>query len=156
MKNTIIITNNPNKLLDEKTLTYNEMKTHRTNVYNVMNEIGWFINETGTLHDWTKESFFEDYYKDIEERKTETDWRNREWYKIHTKYERHHINSNTPIDVNLIDIIEMIVDCIVTGKTTNNGEIDYKYLELDANLLLEAYWNTINLINNNTTIETTK
>ena len=158
MKKITIQTNNPvnEKVYDEKTLTYNEMQQHRQNVYNVMNEIAWYINQTGTLHDWTKESFFEDYYKDIIERKTETDYKNREWYKIHTKYERHHINSNPPIDVNLIDIIEMIVDIIITGKTTNNGEINFKYLQIDKELLEEAYWNTIDLIITNTPIEPLK
>lgn len=156
MKEVTIKTNNPqrNKLYDKKTITYNEMKTHRENVYKVMNEIAWYINETGTLHDWTKETFYEDYYQDTIEREYETDYNNREWYKIHTKYERHHIPSNPPVDINLIDIIEMIVDCIVT-PIQNNTSINYDYLKLDETLLKEAYWNTITLIEDNIITDTT-
>ena len=151
--NTIKLTHTetPNKY-DDKTRIHIEMKQHRKDVYNVMNEIAWNIYQNGVMHDWTKESFFEDYYQDIIDRQTETDFEKREWYKIHTKYERHHINQDTPIDVNLIDILEMITDKIVTGKTTNNGKVEPNYLKIDNETLQEAYWNTITLICENTTV----
>ena len=39
-----------------------------------------------------------------------TDFINDEWYQLHIKAERHHLLSNCPDDVNLIDVLEMIVD----------------------------------------------
>lgn len=149
---TIHKTHNPSEVYNDRTIIYEDMQQHRKDVYNVLNEIAWNIYQTGQMHDWTKTSFFDEYYNDIIERQTNNDFKNREWYKIHTKYERHHINSNTPIEVNLIDIIEMITDCIVTGKATNNGEVDKKYLQIPIETLTEAYWNTIQLICDNTTL----
>ena len=109
-------THNPTEISNDKTLIHEDMRQHRKDVYNVINEIAWNLYQVGLMHDWTKNSFFDEYYTDIIDRQTETDFTNRDWYKIHTYYERHHINARKPNNVTLIDIIEMIVDCIVTGK----------------------------------------
>lgn len=38
------------------------------------------------------------------------------WWKIHSESERHHLNDYCPKDVNLIDVLEMICDCVCAGK----------------------------------------
>ncbi len=148
---TLTLTNNK-KYYDHKTIVYNEMRNHRENMRKVMTEIAWTTYQNGTMHDWTKQSFFEEYYKDTIEREY-LPTKERDWYKIHTKYERHHLN-NPPIDINLIDIIEIITDHIITGKTTKNHLINTNLLNINIETLIDAYWNTIELIDENTTIET--
>lgn len=140
-------TNNPDYGYTNKVELLEETNQHREDVCKVMNIIGELIMERGRLHDWTKIKYFDDFANDTLERLDTPDFKSREWYKTHTTLERHHINANVPDDVNLIDILECICDCICAGKARSD-EVDLKFLVLKDNALKEAYWNTVNLINN--------
>ena len=47
--------------------------------------------------------------------------------------------------MDLIDLLEMIVDCVVAGKT-RSGEVNNDFLILNDNILEDAYWNTVKKI----------
>ena len=128
---------------------YEDVLQHQRDVYNVLLELSYNLRENGSKHDWSKIYYFNDFAEDVLERQTNNDFKNRRWYKLHTSLERHHINSSVPENVNLLDVLEMIVDCIVSGKTRSDDGVDFKFLELDETLLTEAYWNTVTLINDN-------
>ena len=47
--------------------------------------------------------------------------------------------------MNLLDVLEMIVDCITAGKS-RTGEVDMRFLVLQDGVLEKAYWNTVDLV----------
>ena len=139
-------TSNPDKGYSDKNKLFLDMETHRKDVFLVMRTLAEYLESRGLEHDWTKKEFFDEFAKDTLERIDVQDFKARDWYKIHTEYERHHVNANVPSDVNFFDLIEMMVDCIVAGKT-RSGTVDYTFLVLNDNILEDAYWNTVELIN---------
>lgn len=62
-----------------------------------------------------------------------------EWYDMHVAAERHHLKKFVPDDVNLIDLLEMICDCVCAGKA-RTGDV-YPF-EIDSELLQKIVANT--------------
>lgn len=62
---------------------------------------------------------------------------------MHIKNERHHLLSRCPEDVNLIDVMEMITDCVCAGMS-RSGEV--RPIEIDNVILEKALENTVDLI----------
>lgn len=128
---------------------------HINDVRRVMEQIAEEINWRGTVHDWTKTDYEAMFYKDfceflepdalgvkVEDRIPFTD---RDWYKLHIRKERHHLNANPPEDVNLIDILEMIVDCVCAGRARSKLGAVYP-IEISDEMLRNAFENTVKLI----------
>lgn len=142
------------KELDVLNDTFNEddlfidILNHRGDVEKVMYHIADYLEEIGEWHDWTKLEYFEEFKDDCIERLSEEDFKKRDWYNIHTIKERHHVNANCPEDVNLFDILEMIADCIIAGKS-RSGVVNNDYLELNDGILERAYWNTVKFLSDN-------
>ena len=67
------------------------------------------------------------------------------WYQLHITQERHHLNGKAPNDVNLIDVLEMVTDCVMAGLA-RNGKVTKEYFELDSELLQKAVFNTALLL----------
>lgn len=117
---------------------------HRENVKNVMNGLALKIMITGLNHDHTKKAHNRLYYKNFLSTINEgTDFVNSEWYQYHIKAERHHLLSNYPEDVNLIDILEMIVDCVCSRITRSE---DVRPIEINNEILRKALDNTVEYI----------
>lgn len=72
------------------------------------------------------------------------------WYQMHIDKERHHPMSKCHDDINLLDVIEMIVDCVCAGKA-RAGEV--RAMEIDDEILKKAFQNTVGLIDNLTEVE---
>ena len=73
-----------------------------------------------------------------------------EWYKLHCDNERHHLLKHCPDDVNLIDVLEMICDCVCAGMARSGCVRD---LEIDAEILDRAVRNTVTLLENAVELE---
>ena len=138
-------THNPEEGYDSKTQLLKDTMQHRKDVEYLMFTIADYIRIIGGLHDWSKIEYFEDFANDTTERLDVPNFKDRDWYHIHTVQERHHINANVPDKVNLFDLLEMICDCIIAGKT-RSGNVDFNFLELNDGILESAYWNTVELI----------
>jgi hypothetical protein len=71
-----------------------------------------------------------------------------EWQDNHRKVNRHHllVNDGIPSDVNLIDVIDMIVDCVMAGKARTG--IVYP-LDIKPETLMNAFQNTVKLLTDN-------
>lgn len=138
-------TENPEYGYNSKEQLLRDTNQHRQDVGKVLGELSLFLFERGVAHDWSKLAFFEQFSQDTLERQDTPDFKSRPWYKIHTAEERHHVNANVPEDVDLIDLLEMIVDCVVAGKT-RSGEVNNDFLILKDNILDDAYWNTVKKI----------
>lgn len=73
-----------------------------------------------------------------------------EWYQLHINTERHHLLSRCPDDVNLLDVIEMIVDCVCAGKTRSGKVRD---LEISQEILNKALKNTVKMVDEMTVVK---
>lgn len=155
----IIIKKNPNG--DTRTapthVSFNEFAEandmHIGDVRNVMHELSRFIDYRGTNHDYTKKSHELLFYDNFMSTKLNgTDFTKGEWYQLHIKEERHHLLSRCPEDVNLIDVLEMIVDCTCAGLA-RSGET--RPLEISDDILRKAVDNTVGLIKSMIVLEET-
>lgn len=122
---------------------------HRSDVNQMMSELARDINTRGENHDWTKtrEPYKSLFYRELcatIEGKMDFDT-DSEWYKQHCELERHHLNKRCPEDVNLIDVIEMICDCVCAGMA-RSGEI--RPIAISSEILQMAVENTIKMCAN--------
>ena len=152
-----IIKKNPNgdTRTAKKNVTFKEFQEandmHRNDVKSVMHEISEIINMKGKEHDWTKKVEEELFYKNFLSTINEgTDFVNDKWYQYHINTERHHPLSKCHNDITLLDIIEMVADCVCAGKA-RSGEI--RNLEISDEILKLALNNTVKLIDEITEIE---
>jgi hypothetical protein len=65
-----------------------------------------------------------------------------EWYPMHCQTERHHLNEHCPDDVNLIDVIEMICDCVCAGMARSGNVYP---IEIPSEILQKAVANTVQM-----------
>lgn len=146
-------TKDPEKGYETKEQLLKDTKQHIHDVSNVLCSLSYELVDRGDYHDWSKLEYFDQFAKDTLEREDTPDFKQREWYKIHTSEERHHINARVPDDVNLIDILELIADCCVAGKT-RSGTVNDDFLVIPQSVLNEAYWNTVQLVKDNIQVYT--
>ena len=129
-------------------------KSHIEDVSNMMNRIAEMIRLAGVNHDFTKRFdpekslFYRELCATIEGKID--NFINGEWYPMHCKTERHHLNEYCPDDVNLIDVLEMICDCVSAGLA-RSGSV--RPVEIDADILKRAVDNTVNMLVEVTDVE---
>lgn len=108
------------------------------------------LSERQGKHDWTKLDNFENEYGNLVKTGVKDKiFLKSEWWHKHITKERHHLQYYTPSDVNLIDVLELISDRVVAEKG-RTGKIIKEYLEIDTNILKDAYWNTVRLLDDKT------
>ena len=146
----IIIKKNPNgdTRTASKNISYEEFQEandmHKRDVYEVMKYLSRLISVTGLAHDFTKKREEQLFYKNfLSTMNNGTNFVEDEWYQLHINEERHHLLSRCPEDVNLIDVIEMIVDC-TCAVLARSGEV--RGLEINSEILEKAVQNTVKLI----------
>lgn len=146
----IIIEKNPNgdTRTAPKDISFEQFQVandmHREDVRNVMHYLAYLINRAGLCHDVTKKSEKEMFYNNfLSTMNNGTDFVKDEWYQMHVNTERHHLLSRCPDDVNLVDVLEMIADCVCAG-IARSGEI--RDLEINSDILERAVKNTVDLI----------
>lgn len=148
--NTILIKKNPNG--DTRTAdhipTFKEFKnanvSHIKDVSSVIDELSYDLHARGFRHDITKISHDELFYHDLcATMNGEMKFEDGEWAKIHYNTERHHLNRVTPEDVNLIDVLEMIVDCVCAGMA-RSGSV--RPIKITDTVLQMAVRNTAKMI----------
>lgn len=126
---------------------------HAQDVRNMMFEFANEIKNRSTDHDWSKSyepyrsMFYRDLCNTIEGRMK---FEEGEWCKFHYDNERHHLLRRCPDDVNLIDVLEMLCDCVCAGMA-RSGEV--RDLEIDAEILDRAVRNTVTLLENAVELE---
>ena len=153
----ITIHKNPNgdTRTDPKDITFEQFQeandSHIEDVKTVMCYMSIMIAEKGIKHDWSKKSQEEMFYRDFLSTMNDgADFVSGQWYQMHVNTERHHLLSRYPEDVNLLDVIEMIVDCVCAGKT-RRGEV--RDLEISTDILEKALKNTVKLVDSMTVVK---
>lgn len=152
----IILRKNPNgdSRTAPKDVTFEDFQKanniHRSDVAKVLYRFAVFMDDIGDKHDYTKTTqetmFYDDFIDTIN---NGTNFVEGEWYKMHVETERHHLFSRCPEDVNLLDVIEMIVDCVCAGKA-RSGEV--RPLEISDDILRRAVENTVKLVDDLTEV----
>lgn len=115
---------------------------HINDVRDMMENISLMIAYRGRQHDWTKttepykSTFYQELCSTIE---GEMNFEEGKWYKMHCEKERHHLDKNCPEDVNLIDVLEMLCDCICAGMARTGS---YTPININSEILERAFKNT--------------
>ena len=134
----------PDDITKEK--LYDATVEHIKDVQKAMDYFANLIHDAGLKHDFTKISYFDEYAENVLSGHTDEEFKNRPWYQRHVYEERHHLNADCPLDVNLFDVLEMIADCVMAGKG-RFGRVTPEYLNLsDPSILVRAYYNTVKLL----------
>lgn len=119
-------------------------RLHMRDVSQLMYKLSRVIDLTGKGHDFSKVTMEEEFYDNfIDTLHNGTDFVSNTWYQKHIAEERHHLLSRCPEDVNLIDVLEMIVDCVAAGRA-RSGEL--RPIELNQDILNRAVQNTVKLV----------
>jgi hypothetical protein len=116
--------------------------SHIKDVENGCKFIADKLIEAGKHHDYTKIALIDKFYEDFSTRLKSTEFKQLGWFEQHLR-ERHHLNDRVPTDVNLIDVLEMIVDCCVAGMARSGMMND---ITIDSDVLQKAVANTQKLI----------
>lgn len=121
--------------------------SHQRDVQNLITEFTLMLKERAIKHDWTKTQepyrsmFYRDMCNTIEGRMDFTDG---EWAHLHyCELERHHLKRHCPDDVNLIDVIEMLCDCVSAGMARSGDVHD---IDISPEVLTKAVTNTVDLL----------
>lgn len=98
-------------------------------------------------HDHDKITNIDQFHSDFV-----TGFKQQEWWANHVKVNRHHLQGITgiPQDPNLIDVLEMIVDCVMAGMGRTGNVTP---LQIDPAILMEAFHNTVELLKTNVKVE---
>ena len=135
--------------------TIDELEKDTISHINDVQNVGyWLIDKIKgqfTAHDHTKLEYLDEFYNDFNKKLQDgsKDFKNMNWFKERHLTERHHLNDRVPEDVNLIDVLEMVVDCTCAGLARSG---DVYPIEIDAEVLKKAIENTKNLIIENTDV----
>lgn len=101
--------------------------------------IGRFTEAAGE-HDYDKLTAIDWFHSDFI-----TGFKETGWWDNHRKIHRHHLNlsDGVPCDVNLLDVLEHIADCVMAGMARSGTVYE---LELPDELLQRAFANTVELL----------
>jgi len=127
----------------DKDLVYKDTLNHIKGVQKVMEEFGKAIYLQSTNHDYSKiGTYYDGFFEAISSGKKGKDFFELDWWKIHRK-ERHHLNDWCPDDVDLIDVIEMLCDCVSAGMARSGSVFPVK---LSNDILQKAVLNTVEML----------
>lgn len=121
--------------------------SHKKDVANLVGRFCKLLEASALRHDWTKveEPYSTMFYDDMcATIRGERDFFDGEWSKLHYyEKERHHLKRHCPDDVTLIDVVEMVCDCVSAGMARTGEVYD---LDIDEAILSKALKNTVALL----------
>ena len=98
------------------------------------------VCEAGQRHDTDKLTDIDGFHADFL-----TGFKQTGWWDRHRKLNRHHLTQDdgVPADVNLIDVLDFIADCVMAGMARSGSVYP---LKLSPELLERAFQNTVILL----------
>jgi len=99
------------------------------------------------VHDHDKISDIDGFHRDFV-----TGFKRTEWWDKHRAINRHHLlqADGVPSDVNLIDVLDMIADCVMAGMARTGSVYP---LNIEPEVLMRAFQNTVELLKANVEVE---
>lgn len=119
-------------------------------ISDVRRALNFFIGEiklAAAKHDRDKITDIEGFHRDFV-----TGFASTEWWDKHRRINRHHLlqEDGIPLDVNLIDVLDMIADCVMAGMGRSG---DVYPLNISPDLLARAFENTVQLLKEQVKVE---
>lgn len=118
---------------------------HITDVQHAMKAVADEIIHVSEFHDHTKLEHMDQFHQAL----TSGHIKDTDWYKMHITEERHHLKSNVPSDVTLIDVIEHLCDCVMAGMARTGEVYD---VDISPEVLTLACENTVELLKTSTEV----
>jgi hypothetical protein len=118
----------------------NSSAQHIADVRRGLAFFGAVLAEAATRHDEDKITDIDGFHRDFVTGFAQTDWWDR-----HRKLNRHHLMQadGVPDDVNLIDVLDMIADCVMAGMARSGSVYP---LDIPRDVLWRAFENTVELL----------
>lgn len=121
------------------------LASSRQHIGDIVKAMAFFISkltEAAGEHDYDKLTTIDWFHSDFI-----TGFKETGWWDNHRKIHRHHINmpDGVPEDVNLLDVLEHIADCVMAGMARSGSVYE---LKLSDELLQKAFANTVSLLKN--------
>ena len=122
-------------------------RTHIGDVVKAMSFFSGKLFEAAGEHDYDKLTSIDQFHADFV-----TGFQQTGWWDNHRRVHRHHLaqEDGVPLDVNLLDVLEYISDCVMAGMARSGSVFD---LEMTPELLDRAFKNTVALLKEEVTIE---
>ena len=107
-----------------------------------------YIENADKVHDYDKLTEIKWFHEDFK-----TGFEKTGWWDNHRKIHRHHLaqEDGVPEDVNLLDVLEYIADCVMAGMARSGEVYDLTVL---PGLLEKAFANTVELLKKQVTVAT--
>lgn len=119
------------------------LASSRQHIGDIVKALAFFngkITEAAGEHDYDKLTAIDWFHADFV-----TGFKQTGWYDNHRKIHRHHLDKpdGVPEDVNLLDVLEHIADCVMAGMGRSGSVYE---LKLPDELLQRAFRNTVELL----------
>jgi hypothetical protein len=126
------------------------LDSSKQHIEDVNRALGFFIGkliETGERHDPDKITDIDSFHADFL-----TGFKTHDWWDRHKKLNRHHLGDmeGIPPDVNLIDVLDFIADCVMSGMARSGSVYP---LKIDISVLEAAFRNTVELLKTQVVVE---
>ena len=151
-----MITIQKSKTADSRTCDYSKVSKeqlydssvqHINDVKKAMVLFKDMLDSAAEKHDFDKLTGIDQFHEDFR-----TGFKQTIWWDNHRVVNRHHLleDDGVPTDVNLVDVMEMIVDCVMAGMG-RSGEV-YP-LDIKPEVLMKAFENTVDLLKGQVIVE---
>jgi hypothetical protein len=116
-----------------------ESHLHRSHVRRVMAMLAEELMERAERHDFTKvdpagiDSFHDAFVRTM---RKEIEFKDHPWWERHLSEEGHHLNDRMHHHSDLLDLLEMVVDCVCAGKARTGTVFPLAVESEDLQLLL--------------------
>ena len=132
-----------------KATLYASSVQHISDVRAALDFFQRLLEGAGEYHDYDKLKDIDGFHRDFV---TGFDAGYQGWWTAHKQLNRHHLNQEDgiPADVNLIDVLDFIADCVMAGMA-RSGSV-YPLL-LPTALLERAFQNTVELLKREVVVE---
>ena len=119
------------------------LASSQQHIFDVRRALDFFmakVCEAGQNHDPDKLTDIDGFHADFV-----TGFKQTGWWDRHRKLNRHHLTQadGVPDDVNLIDVLDFIADCVMAGMARSGSVYP---LKLSPELLERAFQNTVELL----------
>jgi len=126
------------------------LASSRQHIGDIVKALAFFngkITEAAGEHDYDKLTAIDWFHADFV-----TGFKQTGWWDNHRKIHRHHLDKEdgVPANVNLIDVIEHISDCVMAGMGRSGNVYE---LKLSDELLRRAFKNTVELLKANVKVK---
>lgn len=122
---------------------YESSEQHINDVRAALSFFGWKLGEASQRHDFDKLTDIATFHADFT-----TGFKQTLWWDTHRRINRHHLTQDDGVrdDVNLIDVLDFIADCVMAGMARSGSVYE---LKLSPELLERAFQNTVTLLKQN-------